>query len=377
MKAAIAIRLVDAVIATFFVLALAVPGLLYVTGYAQPDAAFIQYRENRRPAVIARPSWVSLGNGDFRHSLEQSFADSFPLRRALIEGYDSVVFVGFGDEPNKDVIRGRAGWLFFGLEEAAYLTGVYHPDDADLDYIAGVFRDRSAWCARHGVHYLLVFVPNKSTVYASMLPPTIRSAKPTPVDKLMPRLRAAGVDAVDLHPVLSAAAGREDVYSRGDTHWNDVGAYAGYRAIMSELAGFGIRTVLQPIDMHRRESTSTGDLLTMSGVGSIVADRQTALDYTRRAHGANAAGLAATPDAAGFTLQVTEVDDRSLKSAVIFHDSFGARLDPMLAENFRRVVFLQYVVQEFDEHLILVERPRIVIQEIVERRLAERTPLDR
>jgi hypothetical protein len=67
-----------------------------------------------------------------------------------------------------------------------------------------------------------------------------------------------------------------------------------------------------------------------------------------------------------------ERSDAGLPRAVMFHDSFGAHLIPYLSEHFRRIVYAwerpDYPV--FDGALVERERPDVVIQQIVERKLA-------
>jgi hypothetical protein len=71
---------------------------------------------------------------------------------------------------------------------------------------------------------------------------------------------------------------------------------------------------------------------------------------------------------------VTEQDDTRLPRAVVFRDSFGSALVPFLAEHFSRALFLwQYNV---DPDVVLAERPAVVIQEWVGRRLSTLLPYD-
>ena len=59
---------------------------------------------------------------------------------------------------------------------------------------------------------------------------------------------------------------------------------------------------------------------------------------------------------------------------MIFRDSFGSALVPLLAEHFSRALHLwQY---NFDPRVVTKERPTVVIQEWVGRRLATLLPYD-
>ena len=62
-----------------------------------------------------------------------------------------------------------------------------------------------------------------------------------------------------------------------------------------------------------------------------------------------------------------EVADPALPKLVMFRDSFGSALVPLLAEHFQRSVFLwQY---DFDPAVILQEKPDYVVWLMTSRRL--------
>ena len=71
---------------------------------------------------------------------------------------------------------------------------------------------------------------------------------------------------------------------------------------------------------------------------------------------------------------VSVVDDARLPKAVLYRDSFGSALVPFLAEHFERMVTLW----EYDvvPEAIREERPDVVIQQWVDRRLYTRAPYD-
>ena len=71
---------------------------------------------------------------------------------------------------------------------------------------------------------------------------------------------------------------------------------------------------------------------------------------------------------------VTAQPDGSRPRAVVFRDSFGSALIPFLSEHFSRALYLwQYNV---DPDVVLDERPDVVIQEWVGRRLSTLPPYD-
>ena len=67
---------------------------------------------------------------------------------------------------------------------------------------------------------------------------------------------------------------------------------------------------------------------------------------------------------------VLEQDNWRLPQALVLRDSFGEALIPFLAESFRRTVYVWQDAPTFDRDLVVKERPDVVIQEMVERKLA-------
>ncbi|MDB5043868.1 MAG: hypothetical protein JWN27_4594 [Candidatus Eremiobacteraeota bacterium] len=353
-----------------FLVMLAVPGALALAGFARVDTAFIETREQRYPFVAPAVSSGALATGGYERDLERQIADAFPLRTPLIEAYDYAEFVWFGESTTPTVVRGRDGWLFYGAEELRYVTGSWKPSDAELAHIANVYAARARWSSAHGVRYVFLIAPNKSTIYSDEAPPWYRPMPPTPLDRLLPILRAAGVTVIDVRAQLRDAARRGEVYSRGDTHWNDAGAYIGYRAVLSALRGAGVRDAVAPTGTHT--TARRGDLLDISGVGGRIADSVVIMDYVRRAHPTAASALEREAAAKEFTAQVTAADAH-LPAAVIFGDSFSLGLAPFFAEDFSRMAAFQKsgtsTSPQFDPALVQAARANVVVQELAERNL--------
>jgi hypothetical protein len=58
----------------------------------------------------------------------------------------------------------------------------------------------------------------------------------------------------------------------------------------------------------------------------------------------------------------------------MFHDSFGLGIRPFLSEHFRRMVYVGG--GPFDAVIVENENPDVVVEEFVERRLAEEPPVN-
>ncbi|GAC1579539.1 MAG: hypothetical protein NVS3B7_13610 [Candidatus Elarobacter sp.] len=360
----------DLAVIIIFVALTLTPAILALTGHARADGAYIVTHEQRIPFVAPPPSSGALATGGWERDVEREIADRFPFRTPLVETYDYAKYAWFGGTPTPLIVRGRDSWLFWTMEERRYVTRTWNPSDADLSRLAALYGDRARWCAEHGMRYVFVIAPNKSTVYANVAPPWYRPAAPTPFDRLLPMLRSHGVTTVDVRVPLVAAARTGEVYSRGDTHWNDAGAYVAYRATVAVLHDAGVRDAVAPTGTHIE--TKAGDLLNMSGVGARISDHVVRLDYPHRAHPIETLPEQERSAAAAFAIHVSAVDDPKLPSAVLIGDSFSAALAPLLAEDFRTTIHLQehdFFASAFPRPFLLAQKPTVVVQELVERRL--------
>ena len=359
----------DVVAIVVFLVMLVGPGVLALAGFARADTAFIETSEQRRVFVAPGVSSGALATGGYERDLERQIADAFPLRTWLVEAYAYPKFAWLGGSMTPNVVRGRDGWLFYGAEESQYVTGAWKPSEAELAHVAGVYAARARWCRARGVAYVFLIAPNKSTIYPGDAPSWYRPAAPTPLDRLLPMLRDAGVAAIDVREHLRDAAQRGDVYSHGDTHWNDAGAYIAYRAVVAALSGAGVRDAVAPTGTQ--VVSKRGDLLNFSGVGSRIMDRVVVIDFPKRAHTVAVPAFAGEASAQGFSLQARAVN-APLPAAVIFGDSFTNAIVPFLAEDFRLTVALQEgtaVTRQFDPAVVLAAHANVVVQELVERNL--------
>jgi hypothetical protein len=354
----------DLSITLTFVALLLWPVVAVALGGGRSDDAFINGIERRTVATIPPHTDAA---ADYSRAVERVIADRFPLRTNMIESYDWLKFSVFDDSSSPVVMRGRDGWLFLGEPQVrAYISGAYDPPNADLDYIVQVYRSRADFCRAHGARYVVAFAPDKSSVYPEYLPAGMRLNHPTVLERLVPRLRAAGVDTLDLTAAVVAAKEQGDVFSHGDTHWNARGAYAGYRVLADDLRWSGLH-VIPPGVVQEVNAERGGDLLNLSGVGAIIHDHQVDAVFPQRSYRIETPQYAQGGPAV-LDPNASVVDDPSLSTAVFFGDSFSIRLRPFISEGFRRVVYVQSG-QPFDDHLVVAEHPAVVIQELVERNL--------
>ena len=108
------------------------------------------------------------------------------------------------------------------------------------------------------------------------------------------------------------------------------------------------------------------DLAGMIGLKHVLHETELSLvpKRPRRARVIEPAGEEPTAEVGRL---VTEIPNSKLPRAVIFRDSFVTRLVPFLSEHFSRALYLWQ--NDFDAEVVTMEKPDVVIQEIVGRHL--------
>jgi alginate O-acetyltransferase complex protein AlgJ len=316
-------------------------------------------------ALPARPAtWTDARA--FPKKFATYYGDHFGLRPSLIRLHALATYRLAGASPTDKVILGKEGWLYYAddysLEDYRSATP-FRPEE--LERWQTILQERHDWLARRGTKLVTVLACDKYVIYPEYLPDGLRRAnQPYRVDVLADYLRQhTQLNVVALHDPLIAAKNAARLYHRTDTHWNDRGAYIGYREI---LQAAGIEP-LPPTAFTPGEATTPGwDLARMMGLDDVISEEDCRLDPRTKRQ----ARIVEQdrPDAQWNQGRVVlERDDPSLPTAVIFRDSFGSALVPFLAEHFRRSVFLwQY---DLDTEVIEQENPSVVIWLMTSRRL--------
>ena len=306
----------------------------------------------------------------FPRAFEAWWGDHFGLRPWLLRLHSRVTVALFPDSQRlRRVVVGQEGWLFYGRDRAfrpVPLRG------AERSRARDVLGRRAAWLEERGVRYVVVVVPDKSTVYADRLPAWARPDPVVPLDQLARAVSGIeNLDLVDLRPCLREARARERVYEVAGTHWNDRGAFAAARAI---LAAIGTRLPVQPLaerDVERFEAAEERgrELAGMLGLQDLYPRE------TLQARVMRPPPLVRTTDVLPslpqrdparqpFALAQERPD---LPRAVVFRDSFCTRLAPFLGTGFRRSAY--YWQRAIDASAVDAERPDVVLDIVVERNL--------
>ena len=260
------------------------------------------------------------------------------------------------------VVEGRDGWLFLGGDTNRVMeqsTGRLQLTASQLRAWVRLLENRVAWTSSRGVDYHLLIAPNKESVYSAHLPEGYCLSEDRIVNRLV---EAFGPEAPVDYPVdhLRQLAAGEQLYSKGDTHWNGVGAFHAYRRWVSLVSKSIAVRPLERVDTRESHHEDVGDLGSKCGP-----------ERPHLVHGL----VPARPSA-------TLVDDNGVHNAghrqrwrngelsggpklLVFHDSFFGGMVRFWAESFGELVAVHTPLLEYD--VVEDEAPDVVLSVMVER----------
>ncbi len=291
-------------------------------------------RENRplarAPKLVDRDGLNLNAAADF----DDYWQDHFGLREELVTVFHATTLFLFNDTLNEKVVAGKDDFLFYSETLDDY-TGLNSMSDADILRAANVIRLISEYAKSRGADFVFSVAPNKNTVYGEYMPDRIQSTNnATNRERLYAALENMGVSTMDFAALLTEHKDEGLLYYRQDTHWNQRGALVAYNAIMEQIMqGEKYETYS---DIEPTDATGYyGDLHNFV----LPAQRSTLVypEYNIEESYTLDEGARAEQDMTFGTSSETNAD----KSLLLYRDSFGKALIPLLSSNLGRAVYSQ------------------------------------
>jgi hypothetical protein len=369
----------DWLIIALFAALISVPLILAVTGPRQ------EYSRVEKRSLAPFPE-LRLNGGTIREltrAIDHYYQDHFGLRELLIHRYQREVSKRFGGSTAAEVVAGEDGWLFFAGEQVVddfVGRAPFLPDR--LAALAAGIRERRARLAEKDIRFLAVVAPNKQSIYPEYLPEHYRQAQgATRLDQALALLNRDPAGAIlDLRPVLLRNKGERRLYDKTDTHWNQLGAYCGYREMIRVIAdyfpGEDLNAHFSVGALWRRDPA--GDLVPLSGRTDILWEtRPEVLTWQRAEKKELRPALLALLLPEELAPELTVRPGKGLR-VLVLHDSFMIPMKLFLSETFGEVLYIRkyydrktadFFNREVMARLLAEYEPDLVIEQIVERHL--------
>ena len=311
--------------------------------------------ENRELAKFPSPgevSWYKMPK-----ALDDYVLDHFPYRNYFVLTNSLINTEIFDDNPGKNTIKGREGWIFYTGENNNSLMqykGVSTYSEEQLERIADNLIASRDYLGERDCSFILFIAPNKERVYSEYMPDEIkRSSEYCNTDQLIGYLNEnTDIKVIWAYESLMEYKGRNPdmpLYYHYDTHWNNLGAFTGVKALCDELS------VDIPGVSLERNGNSSYDLADYSGLRLVLTGKDTDYDIL----GLNDEYEIEEEEINGrFIFHNSGEDERRL---MVLRDSFAINMRSCLGSLFNetdmphRNVFEQSMIDDFNPDIFVYE----------------------
>jgi hypothetical protein len=266
------------------------------------------------------------------------------------------------------MVMGKDGWFFLRTDADVLdqVRGLNRFTDDELDDWIDLMEAQQRWVESQGATFIILVAPNQHTIYPEYLPSYVNRVWPeTRLDQLMRRLgeRGSSLIVVDPRPDLWTAKQQAMLYHKYEAHWNALGAFIGYSAVMREAKKRV--PALQPLtlsDYAIRQGYTAWNIPPLGEADPV-------LILKSETH------IVSSHNNASAAKPIFEITTRlaNAPTALVYGDSFGYVMQPFFNETFRRTIQVPNPHWPFPAALIQQHKPDFVILEMVERHLARRS----
>lgn len=190
--------------------------------------------ENRMLAASPSLFNENMLNNKYGNQFESWFNDHFFGRKFLLKIYKNKP----ASRENDKVFEGLDNWIF--LKEDNSIRNFQNLDlfsEGELKSIGTYLSDIHHWAEQNGKNFYMVIPADKNKIYGEFYPVRIKKINPdnqsranqlvSYMNKNYPEVRI-----IYLQETMLKNKDKGLLYWKNDTHWNDLGAYYGYQALM-------------------------------------------------------------------------------------------------------------------------------------------------
>ena len=300
--------------------------------------------ENRN---LATKPVFNLGKLDpFAPKYTAFFNDHFPFREEIKKWNSLFSFFILHESPlPKEVSVGKDGWIFYRQKEILVYNGKFNLSPWQVKSIAQELHKRTNEYRKKGVRFYVAFPPMKPEVYPEKLPAEFRRAKEgTVTDRIEEAILADSTIAfIDLKKALLEAKKEGQLYPQTDNHWNQVGSFYGYQAIMKRICqDFSLHPLTRSDFTYKTEQYDGGNLANMIGLDEYLP-RKEKVPVMKKLKSSWLTSTRKKPDWAKFIddyEMISTTKDPSLPNILVIRDSYTYMLMPYLNESFNTTTYI-------------------------------------
>lgn len=355
-----------------FILILVLPTLQKETGFVKE----LESLEKRN--LTDRPGFSF--SKKFARDFETYFDDNFGLRNRLVSWGGAYKTKLFRSSKNPDLTMfGKDKWLFYArrvgnsrMYRSYTKTNLLSNDSLKL--MVSQWENRKEKYEKDSIKYLLVFWPNKHSIYpeqmSAMMQTQIKDTVSS-VDQIMNYLKESesAVKLTDVRTKLIEEKRSEQLYHKFDSHWNDYGAFVGYQDFFMKNQDY-LDIIPKPLEDFDITWTDYygGELIQLLGVRNNGFFKEQRPRFSLKEN-KNQIEQLSTEGFPRLTVKTRNEFAGNTLKALIFRDSFTNSLEQFFSLHFYEVT---YIWTEHKEYYVQKLEPDIVIDGYVEREIGNK-----
>lgn len=222
---------------------------------------------NRDPNPLPPFNLKKLGRTDFK-GIERWFTDNALFIPQLSQIWSNLGYrLGTSVKPGQAIL-GKDDWLFLGNDYAASIdqyTGKNIPIEDEIYAQLTALQVMKNTAKRHKIPFVVMIAPDKHEIYPEYLPANIKKGPhKNRLELLEEAMEKNQVDFIslkqhELEAKKTLGPRYGDLYMKGDSHWNYLGAYVAYQQLANYLHKINLNTASIQYDFIPDE-TSNSDL---------------------------------------------------------------------------------------------------------------------
>jgi len=334
-------------LSSLFILMLIIPNLVLIVNVKNQTAPEFQSDSEN--------SFTTL------NKLKNYYSENFGFKTTLANKYLNIKSNVLKETPLPEkVVFGKENWFFIGDYYQNTLNQAFGNSDISdsmFEEISNKLKQTNNYLTEKNIKFYVVIAPNKNNIYKEYLPyqfeynKTALQLLETYLAKHNPNLRF-----INLTETLQKQKHNNTLYIKTDSHWNDLGAFYGYRAIVEEIKkDVNINTV-ELKDYKISEEISTEFDITRQ-INYPIKDTKITLTKIEKSK-----TKAIQPEENIYRHYVNPENDKTL---ILHRDSYANALTQFINESFGE----SYYLTGYDLNIDLIEKtkPDVVIFELIER----------
>ncbi len=331
------------------------------------------HKESSEKRQLARLPVLELRSlGEFPARYDTWYREHFGFRQELFRWNSWTHIKVLNASPMSDkLVVGKNGWLFqYNADvDGDYRGRILYTFD-QLEGIRRIYENRQRWLAAYGIRYYILVPPLSGNLNREHMDDRFhRVSNSTWLDQVKDHFdKYSTVELIDMRQDLIAAKKEREVYFKTDIHWNPYGAYFGYRKLI-ERVQHDIPAIGPPCGLDdlafRVDTNEKGDLAGMMGLGDVLTRVEPFL-VPLRPRKSTFSHFPELPGQYYFLdrpMTFTQ-PDTTLPKLLMFHDSFGLYLKPLINEHFSKSTYVWAGL--FIPDVVVAEKPDVVVQEFME-----------